>query len=338
MKVLVDARMIGPHGHGIARYVRSIARAQQAWRANPEQFPGSEWVELVFLTDARFPQEGWPQTSARSKFLSPREWWEIPQKIREIGATHYHSPSFASLPSCPVPVLQTVHDLNHLQFGGIFDRLYYEVLLAPFARAARGLWTVSEFSQRELADFLGRPLSEISVLYNAVEPEPAPTPHRRAAVLNDLGLIDGKFLLCLGNPKPHKNTKMLRAAHAAAGISDQLPLVVADRLAEDQVRVLIHACRALLSPSLYEGFGLPPLEAALLGKEVLVSDIPPHREVLACASGVQFLSPLSSGAWVNAMRRLAAFPPHPVEVTQNPFTQARFNQQLLKLYLAAGVG
>lgn len=110
-------------------------------------------------------------------------------------------------------------------------------------------------------------------------------------------------------------------------------VVYAGDLSEDQIRGLLHACRALISPSLYEGFGLPPVEAALLGREVVASDIAPHREVLKHAQGVEFLSPHASGAWVQAIRRLDREAPRAAGLSHEIFSHTRFAQELLRLYL-----
>lgn len=350
IKILVDARMLGPRGHGIARYVRAIARAQDLWRANPSEYSGAERLELVFATDARFPQPDLPQVSCTAPFLSLREWWELPRLIRKVGAHFYHSTSFASLPICPVPWIQTLHDLNHLRFGNFFERFYYEGLVASFARRAKGLWTVSKFSRDEISQFLGLPRERIEVLYNAVEPALHSDAALLASALQGLGVVPGHYLLCLGNPKPHKNQAMLVGAFLAADVpnlklvlSSSRPrgghphndrIIYAGDLSEAQVAALLSGCRALCSPSLYEGFGLPPVEAALLGKEVLVSDIPPHREGLARAKGgVTFLSPVSPGGWMQEIRRIARDAPRPVTLGAESFSQAMFARRILELYL-----
>src|SRR5204863_151085 len=100
---------------------------------------------------------------------------------------------------------------------------------------------------------------------------------------------------CLSNPKPHKNIPMLLESYRLAQAQEQAiwPIVLnfkpargnaspkvqsIEALSEKDMHALLHGAGAVLFPSLYEGFGLPPVEAAACGVPTIVSDIPSHRE------------------------------------------------------------
>src|SRR5690606_38004513 len=137
---------VGEALHGIARYVTLLARGLS-------QLEGELPYEPVFLTHGQRFEAGfhgfetWPHAVP---FLDPREQVSLPIALKRGRADFYHSTSFSSLLWSPVPWLVTIHDLNHLEWGGLKERIYYGTLLKRFARGARQLMTVSEFSRREL--------------------------------------------------------------------------------------------------------------------------------------------------------------------------------------------
>jgi glycosyltransferase involved in cell wall biosynthesis len=79
-------------------------------------------------------------------------------------------------------------------------------------------------------------------------------------------------------------------------------------VSDEEASALLSSCGGFLFPSLYEGFGRPPLEAALAGARIAVSDIPVHREALGCVSGapVHWVQPQDEAGWVRAFRALHA--------------------------------
>lgn len=332
-KVVIDARMIGPIGHGIARYVSDLAWGLLHLRSER----GLAYAP-VFLVSRECPADAlpgdFPRRACASPFLHPKEWFEIPRVLREERPALFHSPSFAAFFSSPLlprrlhlpcPTVVTIHDLNHLTFGDFPRRLYYQWLLKPFARRARALTTVSEFSRQEIMRWLGCGHSRVRVIPNAVGRASAAgagdlTPAAiNVGLLKQLGLKTGEYFLCLANTKPHKNIALLLRAYARyreqAG-PDAWPLAVTARLAEGtagvvpcvglsnaEVDSLLAASGALVSPSVYEGFGRPPLEALVAGVPVILSDIPPHREIGRAIPShrLHYVPAQDEAAWANAL-------------------------------------
>jgi glycosyltransferase involved in cell wall biosynthesis len=320
--IVIDARMVLPVPHGIGRYVKNIAVGLSEL-AQSQELP----YEPVFLTDRRFsgyiPSQ-FVTVPVRSAFLKPSEILELPRILKVLKASLYHSPSFSSLAYSPCPWIATVHDLNHLHFGDLSKKVYYRLLLRRFAKKSKALLTVSEFAKQELSQWLPYPADQIEVVMNALDPDfSAPLRNQTDFKEKWPGVRSGEYFVCLSNAKPHKNLPFLVRAYLQARerAKDLLPLVLsADRselgfdvpegsglvftskLNDQDAKMILRHARAAFFPSLYEGFGLPPLEAMMSGVAVVASDIPPHREGLHDFAHplMRLLSPIKFDDWIRA--------------------------------------
>lgn len=312
-RVVIDARMVGPHGHGISLYVSQLAEGLAALPLTFEPFylihPDCPPTHLLRRL---------PHREVALRFLEPAELVGLPGVLKKLSPALYHTPSFGSLAVYPCPHVQTVHDLNHLRFGTLVQKAYYRCLLLPSLRKARAVLSVSQTAASELRAWLKNNGVEksVGVAPNAIARFPVSDDD---AELGRHGLRAGEYFLALGNPKPHKNLAMLERAFRAALIqSPALPplvltvpgpaerqLVRTGALGDAGVGALLRHARAVFSPSLYEGFGRPPLEAALEGAVPVVSDIPVHREVLAGVREAIFLDPGQESLWTKALLQMA---------------------------------
>lgn len=223
--------------------------------------------------------------------------------------------------------LCVIHDAAVYRTPLNFTRSYrgfHQLLGRLLARRSR-IATVSHFSRQELAEVLDLPVGRIAVVPNGSEHLRGVVPD--ASVLQELRLQPQRFFLFVGSPVPNKNLGTAIAAFARlgepgvcfviVGAVDEavfgrerqaLPpgVVMAGRLSDAQVAALLREARALVFPSRYEGFGIPPLEAMLQRCPVIASDIPPVREV--CADAALYFDPASPEALCRRMRQALADP------------------------------
>ncbi|MDE1901935.1 MAG: glycosyltransferase family 4 protein [Alphaproteobacteria bacterium] len=223
---------------------------------------------------------------------------------------------------------------NYSRAYGLFHRALGRVL----ARRAR-LATVSDFSRRELMDVLGPRVAGMPVFPNGYD-------HilrivADAAILDRLGLRHRPFFLFVGSPAPNKNLAraveafarlnrpdvsfvIVGAAQAAvfnaANMAKPENVIMTGRLTDGEIVALYRHATALVFPSLYEGFGIPPLEAMALGCPVVASGIAPVRET--CGDAARYFNPHDAGDIARAMRDALSGP------RENPAAQDAVRERL----------
>ncbi len=301
--------------------------------------------------------------------------WEqlvLPMLARRLGADVLHGPAHALPLRVPCPAAVTIHDLAFLRYPGYFRparRQYQEWIVRTSAARAERIVAISESTRAEIVALLGIAPERVSVIPPAVEPDfqPCEDPATLAAFRAAHGLPES-YLLNLGTLEPRKNLVGLVEAYARlrAGFADAPPLVIAGargwyaQALFERVRALgleravrfvgyvprgeqalwYSAATLFVYPSLYEGFGLPILEAMACGVPVLTSDRPGTRDaagqtaVLADPSDVERLAQamrriLADGAM---RRRMAA----QGRVRASQFTPRRQAIAHLRLYRQAG--
>jgi glycosyltransferase involved in cell wall biosynthesis len=202
-------------------------------------------------------------------------WWYphgLPHEAR--GMDVLHCPTFRGPVRSSVPVVVTVHDLAVLRHPGTFNqwtRRYSRFAVPRVARAARRLIAVSEFTRGEMVELLGVPAERIRVIPNAV-----------AEPFGPVGpAADGDYVLAVGTLEPRKN--LAAAQRAARRLAVPLKVVGAKgwggvevdgwlgRVSDEELAALYRGARCLVYPSLYEGFGIPVLEAMACGTPVVTS-------------------------------------------------------------------
>jgi glycosyltransferase involved in cell wall biosynthesis len=220
--------------------------------------------------------------------------------------------------------LVVIHDASVYAHPEAYSRrfvMYYRALLWTMSRRAQRILTVSEFSRRELQSYLHIPESRFAVVHEGCEHVlREPSEH---AILGRLGVEPGQYVLGVSTTQPYKNLGRLVQAFehlsrpdirlVLVGSADpkvfvsQNPgvpegVVLAGRVSDGELRALYENAAALVFPSLYEGFGLPPLEAMACGCPVVVSHAASLPEV--CGGAALYCDALDEQSIAGQLARL----------------------------------
>ena len=316
--VLLDLRMVRGRLHGIARYALELARRMPALAPDlrftalvpPEGLPAG-------LGDLTPPM---PQHRSLAGFLSPLEQPTLPADLGRVRPDVFHATSFSLPRFWDGRLVATLHDANHVALAEQYtpaQALYYRLVVAPRARQAAALVTVSEFSREELAKYLKLSPYRLQVIHNGVDASFQPPTPAEAKAFRERHGLPARYVAAVGNAKPFKNLAMLK--HFAAELPVPIVLLAGrgavahelglhenvvdlEELPEAEMPLFYGAAAALLLPSKYEGFGLPALEAMASGCPVIVADTTALPEVVGGAA--LRLPPDDAALWRETTLRL----------------------------------
>jgi glycosyltransferase involved in cell wall biosynthesis len=312
VRIGIDARKL--HDFGIGTYIRNLLRQLARLDRN------TEFVVLARPTDcealARLGENfrAVPEDAAN---YSVAEQIRIPWALRRERVTLFHAPHYVlpALVTCRSVV--TIHDCIHLMFPQYLpNRLaltYARASIALASRRATRVLTVSESSKRDILRFVDVPADKIDVIYNAYDERFGVEPREEDVIrVRERYQLHDEFVLYAGNVKPHKNLERLIEAFNLVRkrgldhlklvlIGDEISKYAALRravhkhqlhqyvrflgyLPEETLAVMYRLAGVFVFPSLYEGFGLPPLEAMASGTPVVTSNISSLPEVAGNAA------------------------------------------------------
>jgi len=333
MKIGIDAHMVGRRATGNETYVVNLARAlarvdggehDYTLYVDPQAAAGPPVVP-----DARFRQR-----PLRPRMPLVRIPVSLPLEIgrRPVDVLHlqYNLPPF--LPRC-ARVL-AVHDISYEHFPECFrlrERLRNKIWVRASARRAETVIAISEYAKRDLVQTYGIDPERVVVTLLAADPEFRP-PERRTETqeVRRRYEIDGPYLLYVGNIQPRKNLKRLIQAYGqllAAGETQHRLVIVGQKawlysdvfeearraglseqitftgyVPQEDLRHLYAGAGAFVFPSLFEGFGLPVLEAMACGAPVITSRTSSLPEVAGDAA--LYIDPYRVEELAGALRRL----------------------------------
>ena len=331
MRIAIDVRKI--NDFGIGTYLRNLIRHL------PELDTRNEYHLLCYRHDEDLVRS--LTTSFQLSFVSAQnysvsEHVTLPMKLRRIRADLFHAPHYVLPYLVPCRAVVTVHDVIHLLFPQYlpsrFAVHYARRMIARALAKSEVVMTVSKASKRDLLGFFDVEESKITVIPNGIDPsmtqELDPESIDR---LRQRFQLNGRTALFVGNIKPHKNVERLIAAFAKLRdeerFQDLTLIVVGDEISKypalrraverhgvrPNVRffgfvpeltliALYRAADLFVFPSLYEGFGLPPLEAMANGTPVVTSKISSLPEVVEDAA--LLVDPYNVDEIADAMRNV----------------------------------
>ncbi|WP_222115639.1 glycosyltransferase family 1 protein [Microbacterium sp. SLBN-146] len=306
--IWVNARFLTQPATGVQRFADQISRElfqldpRIAFVAPPES-SRPDWIpEENFIVVGRRRGHAWEQI-------------DLPRALRRAGR-----PVLLNLAStAPMSYsnqIATHHDITYVRYPTSFSRPFrvlYRLIVPRFLKSSRALITVSEFSKREIASHYRIDPDKIEVVPNAVDSrfkQGEPSSPRQP------------YILAVSSPNEHKNFARLLAAYdsVADSISSDLLIIgkqtssfsAQDYAAKESDRVrftgrvsdaelieLYQGAHAFVFPSLYEGFGIPPIEAQRCGVPVASSDAASLPEVLG--ESVLYFNPLDTESIASAL-------------------------------------
>ena len=305
MKIAIDVRMIGQFMHGISRYAYNLIKGiSEADKRNDYVLISND----NYLADFVSSSENFSLTITKSKLYGIEEQISIPRVLKKERIDIFHSPSFFGPISEGCKVIMTIHDMIHVLFpeeSSVIHKAYYSLIVKRAAKNASRILTVSENSKRDIVNYLNVPPEKIVVTYNAVDGDFRRSNEDKVEETKDRFGINGRFILYVGNQKPHKNVGLLIKAYQQlrGRIKHQLVIVgQKDRLFQKGLKgknlegvifvgeasdeLLPHfysGADVFVSPSLYEGFGLPFIEAFACKTPVVAIRTPSIYEIVGNA-------------------------------------------------------
>jgi glycosyltransferase involved in cell wall biosynthesis len=292
--IFADQRWIG--NHGIGRFARHV---------------------LAGLDYRPVPLASHP--------AAPFDSWSLALALRGLARNDlFFSPGY-NTPLLGAPsFVFTIHDLSHIycpENSSLGIQLYYATIMKRACRRAARILTVSDFTRRQIIDWSGVPSGKVVNVGCGVECAYQPGDETYG--------LPFPYILCVSNRKRHKNECRVLEAFAKARLDPQIHLVftgegtfdlmtritsyrlnsrvdVVGTVAESRLPALYRGANALVFPSLYEGFGLPVLEAMACGTPVVTANVSAMPEVAGDAA--LLVDPTSVEQIARAMERIVSDP------------------------------
>jgi glycosyltransferase involved in cell wall biosynthesis len=288
--IYADQRWIGDHG--IGRFARNVL-------ADLDYCP----VPLV------------------SHPAAPLDAWRLARALSGVTRNDlFFSPGYNTPLYCASPFVFTICDLSHIycpENTSLMIRLYYATIAKRAAQRAERILTISEFTRTQIVEWSGIPAEKIFNVGCGVDAAYHPG--------EDVYGLPFPYLLCVSNRKRHKNEFRVVEAFARTGMASEIKLVFTGeptaeltysirrhhmteqvhfvgRVPEEKLPSLYRGAEALVFPSLYEGFGLPLLEAMACGTPTVTSNTTALPEVAGDAA--LLVDPTSIEQIAEAIKRL----------------------------------
>jgi glycosyltransferase involved in cell wall biosynthesis len=330
LKIAIDARKL--RDYGIGTYIRNLLRHLSRIDSRTEYVLFCRGADCATTEELG---ENFRAVPEPARPYSAREQIRIPMDLRREGIDLFHAPHYVLPPLTPCKSVVTIHDCIHLRFPQYLpNRLAY-------AYARSSLWfathrsnrvlTVSEASKRDILRYFHVPEGKIDVIYNAIDERfGEPPAAEEIERVRDRYQLNAPYVLYAGNIKPHKNLeRLIEAFHMLrrGDLEHVKMLIIGDEISkyatlrravhkyklhkhvrffgfvpDKTLAVLYRLARAFVFPSLYEGFGLPPLEAMASGTPVITSNLSSLPEVVGDAA--LLIDPYDPSAIADAMRRV----------------------------------
>ncbi len=353
LRIAISAPLLAPPGSyrsaGIHTYI------QHSLQHLPEADPALRLTLFAAHPPAELPPsiEVW-RPRWNTDRPARRIAWEqlaLPVAVRRAVAAVLHATAFVAPLVHVRPTVITIYDVSFAlfpQFFRGFNQAYLRAGTRWSARRARRIIAISDCGRRDVHRLYGVPLDRIAVAYPGVDETLSRADPDRAREFRRAKNLPDKFLLYLGTLEPRKNLPMLVQAFAqlkrecpeavlvlagsvgwladeifaaveACGVQDSV--VLPGYVAAEEKALWYAAATAFAFPSLYEGFGMPPLEAMACGTPVVTSNVASLPEVVGDAG--LLLAPDDASGWAAALKRVWTDGAYRLELADRGVRRAR---------------
>lgn len=362
MKIAIDVHSIGAQAGGNETFYRQLLEgfAQDQSPNEYTLFYTRPQAPTLVTLDGRFHWIQVPQNPVRRICVS------LPGMLRELQPDVFHC-QYILPPRVRLKTVITVHDLaheRHPELSPHLERMRMRTLVPWSARRADHIITVSEYSANDLVSFYSVPRSKITVAYQAPSPmfKPRDSSSAKVRLERDYG-IRSPFILYVGRLQARKN--LVRLTEAFARVHNEhgeLKLVLVGKpdlgydklrariselslsdtvifpgyISSDDLPLFYNGAEMFVFPSLFEGFGLPVMEAMASGVATITSNGSCLAEI--AGNGALLIDPVSVDSIAEAMRRILDDADLRHELIERGlhrsacFSTARFTAKILDVY------
>jgi alpha-1,3-rhamnosyl/mannosyltransferase len=333
MRIAIDARFVQDHFPGIGRYTYNLIRHLALVTDDPLII-----LHNPALRNSRYDIAALAETGnislvrSGARTFSVSEQWRLSVAALRKHADLLHTPYYMKPYLPALPSVSTIYDaisaLYPEYLPSRFARLIFDVTMRLALGTSRRVLTLSQCSRDDLTRLYGTAAQKIVVTHLAPDPNYRPLEPASCAPLRDKYALPEQFALYVGINKPHKNLTMLVEALAIARHHGDIRLVIAGahdprwpqveqavarlglgdavkllpNVPEPELPLLFNLAKCFVFPSLYEGFGLPPLEAMACGTPVICSNRSALPEVVGDAAIL--VDPTDVARWAGALLEL----------------------------------
>lgn len=370
MKIGIDARFLGSRSKGLGRYTEQLIRNIEA--CDPQDtyvifLRKENWDEWNPV------HKGFKKVLADFQWYSLEEQVRFPAVLKKEACDIYHFPHFNVPLLAPKPFVVTIHDLILSHFPTVkattlgpalywIKNLMYRLVMRHALRASAAVISVSQFTKQDLLKTYCIPNEKISVTYEGIHLPQLLPPFPSSDSTYSYYRISKPYLLYVGNAYPHKNLEFLIDGFSEMRKSmPELSLVLVGAhdffykriisYAEERgiknivfpgfvpdadLHALYEGASCYVFPSLYEGFGLPPLEAMTHSVPVVSSNASCMPEILGSAAA--YFSPHDVRDMIQAITKVLSDVEYRNQIIKNAqkqivkYSWKKMAQETMKLY------
>ncbi|MBU0952733.1 MAG: glycosyltransferase family 4 protein [Elusimicrobia bacterium] len=302
MRIGIDCRELTGRLTGISRILINLLRYISE-NDSPNEFVlfGNQKTKFDydFLKNAKFDKKVinsniaflWDQFQLKNALVE--------NKVDLFYSPYYKMPVFTKIPSI-ISLLDLTYFVVEPYSNKLFYNMYLKFLIKMVSGKAKKVITCSEYSKRDIVNILGIPEQKIEVIYLGISERFQPAGQNEITSLKSRYNLEKKYILYTGNKNEHKNLNRLVSAFNLLpdDMKSRYHLVLAGvdqhhykvdgvkalgHINDDDLPILYSGAHLLVIPSLYEGFGLPALEAMACGCPVISSNTSSMPEIFGSA-------------------------------------------------------